>query len=889
MNVAERVGRSAAGSLSVARCLGRLRLEDSAGNQLQFRTRKARALLAVLAVHGRPMSRNMLADLLWSDRAEPQARASLRQTVFELQHLQSREAPLLAVGRDDLSVAGDALVTDLQLIRDASANGDWPRLLTLLESSDGGLLTDLDDIDPQLDDWLRMQRAHEPAKTLAAAVDAAERCFAKAGARAALDLAGEVLRLDPANEEATRLAMRSAHETGDRVALHRHFVALRDRLQSDYDAQPSNETLGLFARLSNGKQTGDAGAEAAGREQREGAPLQRTPAAARIAVMSAVAAMLVIAVAALVVMWRGPAAAPDRHVVVAVLPFEQQPPDDSFLAAGLGEQTRAALTRNPSIRVLGPTTTEAAAAAKIGPDDYLKRFGVTHVLEGTVRRHGADLVVSVSLTRTSDGVAVWQQVFRGRMDQPFSIQDTIANGIEGRLRAQLAPGGGRRAEEIATSPEVYALYSEARDLIATRHYPGPDRAESLLRLAIKTDPNYAPAWALLGEAIHFNAHGPVDDSSRRAEALTAVQHALSLAPQLASAQATYALVQGEQSAEAEARLRKAVALDPNYSEAWTWLGNSLAGQSRVSEATAAYEHAVAIDPLLYPAVSNLSGLYAEVNDQAALDRLIRTIARAGASPQMVISVKVDQAYARGDFSRSIELLRTSPLEAGHPDPVLWKGWFETLTALGYFDRLHAITGCPDWYPPLISGRALPPTTLANKPVTPEEFWTSDFFSAPAARAMVRFGHSRELVSLYRGAFRDADDFISRTSRHGMLGELAPSLAIALSEAGAQSEATYLLSATSMRLENVLKHTSRTETIGDLAMIRAAQGDRPRALALLDLALREGWFPDGRGMAIDVEQEPAFASLRGNPSFEAVRKRILDHIGKERAELGPLRV
>jgi DNA-binding SARP family transcriptional activator/TolB-like protein/Tfp pilus assembly protein PilF len=894
MNVAERVGRSATGAVGIVRCLGHFRLEDAGGNQLQFRTRKARAILAVLALHGRPMSRDALADLLWSDRGETQARASLRQTIFELQHLRSCGYSLLAPARDDVSVARDVLVTDLELIRRAAANGDWPRLLTLLESSDCGLLADLDGLDEELDDWLRGQRAHEPAKTLGAAVEGAERCLAEAGPRAALELAGEILRLDPANEEATRLAMVAAHQAGDSVALHRHFGALRGRLREDYQAEPSDETLELLAKLGNGHAAKSAQPAAALAEPippPDPVPSEPRAPRFRVAAMAAIAVMLLVAAVAAFFLWRdaGQATAGAGEVVVAVLPFEQQPPDDSFLAAGLREQTRAALTRNPSIRVLGPATIDAVAAAKLTPRDYLRRFGVTHLLTGVVRRSGSQLLISVSLTRTSDGVAVWQDSFRGRMGAPFALQDAIASGIEGRLRAQLAAGGGHRAEQIATSPEVYALYSEARQLVAARLFPGPERAEALLRQAIRTDPNYAPAWALLGEAIYFNSQGAIVDGSRRKEALAAVQHALSLAPQLASAHATYALVQGEQSAESEAQLRRAVTLDPSYSEAWNWLGNSLLGQSRLKEAKAAYERAIAIDPLLSPAIGNLSAVDIQLGDEAGLDRLIETITRAGASPQSVASLRVEQAYASGDFSRSIELLRTFPFEGGgRPNPALWDGWFETLTALGYSDKLHGITGCPDWYAPLISGKTLPPTTFDNKPVTAEEFWTSMFFSAPASRAMVRLGHSRDLVALYRAGFSDADDFISRTSRYGMLGELAPNLAIALQQTGSRTEASYRLSATAMRLDEVSKRTPSAETTGYLAMIRAAQGDSARALPLLDLAVRRGWFPDGRAAALDLAQEPAFQSLRGDPRFEALRKRLLDHIARERAELGPLK-
>jgi DNA-binding SARP family transcriptional activator/TolB-like protein len=892
MNVAERVGRGSTGALMLARCLGSFRLEDAGDNELQFRTRKARAILAILALHGRPMSRNAVADLLWSDRGEAQARASLRQTIFELQHLDA--GSLLAVGRDDVSAGAEALVTDLELIRTASANGDWPRLLTLLESSDTGLLTDLDGLDPELDDWLRLQRAREPGKTIAAAVEAAERCAAEAGPRAALDLVHEILRVDPVNEEATRLAMRFAHETGDRVALHRHFAALRDRLHEEYGAEPSAETLELITRLGNGnghsiKEIAPPAVEAAARTERT---VKESSSVLRVLGMAAVCMILALAVVALTFLWRdtGQAAAERHDVLVAVLPFEQQPADGSFLAAGMWEETRGALTRNPSIRVLGRTTTETMVASKLAPNEYLKRFGVTHLLEGTVTRSGSDLLVSVSLTRTSDGVAVWQDAFRGRMGEPFALQDAIATSIEGKLRARLAPGGGRRAEEIATSPEVYALYSEARELINTRERPNFQRAEALLRRAVNADPNYAPAWSLLGAAIYFNGRIAIADSEARAEGLADVRRALSMAPNFAPAHATLALIEGAQSGEVEAPLRRAVALDPSYSEAWNWLGNSLAGQGRIHEAMAAYERAVALDPLLPSAAGNLFDMATDLHDQATIGRLFRTISKAGAKPELIDRLKAEQAYNRGDFSASLKFLSDHGLDAtGHPKDLLWDNWFDGLTALGYYDALHRITGCPEWYAPLVSGDALPPTTFESKPVTPEEFWTSPYFSVPASRAMVRLGHSRDLIKLYRAAFRDADDFISRADRWGMLGALAPNVAIALRETGSDNEADYLLATTSARLEDGLKQVKRSDDISRLGRIRATQGNRAEAIALLDWAVRSGWFPDGRTVAIDLEQEPAYHGLRGDPRFEALRKRILDHVAKERAELGPLTV
>ena len=890
MNVAERVRAGTGLRRATVRCLGRFKVQDASGNQLQVRTRKARAIVAALALTGRPMPRDGLAALLWSDRGEAQARASLRQTIFELQRCGGSEAILVA-GRDDVAVRPELLVTDIDLIRQAAADGDWQGLLAELEKSEPGLLQDLDGLDEEYDSWLRSERAHEPARTFALAVEAAERCFATAGPRAALDILSEVLRLDPVNEEATRLAMRIDRQIGDSSAVRRHYAALRDRLREDYDAEPSPETAELYARISGSNGSAREPLPDAARLEQGSTSESRYDRRGLFAALGAIAVLV-----AAILAWQfllpdaGRKPAAPAQVLVAVLPFEQEPPDGSFVAAGLWEQTRGALTRNPSIRVLGRATTEALASKAASPDQYGRRLGVTHILEGTVRRSGPDLLVSVSLTRTSDGVAVWQDLFRGKMGEPFALQDAIANSIEGKLRAQLAPGGGRRADQIATSPEVYALYSEARQLIAAREFDSFQRAEALLHQAIKADPNYAPAWALLGEAIFFNRRGAIEDADARAEALAAVRHALSLAPNFGPAHAILALIGGDSSKDAEATLRRALALDPSDSEAWNWLGNSLGSQGRYREAIAAYEKTIAVDPLFYPAVTNLYATADEIQDQAAIDRLMKAITRAGANADLLNGLKARQAYARGDYSSALELLSKEGLDGNlHAKRLLWDAWFEGLVRIGYLDKMHRVTGCPDWYAPLLNGKALPPTTYQNKPVAPDEFWTSVYFSAPASRAMVRLGRSRELVKLYRAGFGDADDFISRTGRLNMLGDLAPTLSVALASTGSAQEGAYLLSATSRRLEKVLSRVPSRDAAGRLAAVRAAQGERDQSLALLGVALNRGWMPDGRNVALDLADEPAFAGMRSDPRFQAVRKRILDHIAREKAELGPLPV
>ena len=159
----------------------------------------------------------------------------------------------------------------------------------------------------------------------------------------------------------------------------------------------------------------------------------------------------------------------------------------------MGKQTLGALTRNRAFRVLGRSTTELVAAQRISPRQMLAKFGVTHLLEGTVLRSGENVQISVSLTRTSDGIAVWQDTYRGRMREPFALQDAIANGIEGQVASTARAWRRTSCRSDNNNAEVYALYSEARQLISSRERANFQRAEALLRRAVAADPNLR-AW-----------------------------------------------------------------------------------------------------------------------------------------------------------------------------------------------------------------------------------------------------------------------------------------------------------------------------------------------------------------------------------------------------------
>ncbi len=878
------------------RCLGSLRLEDPAGVDITPRTRKARAVLAYLALLGRPVSRARLADLLWSDRAGEQARASVRQALFELRHLSDGAALIASPARDEVALNGEMLTTDLSLIRIAAQAGDWDRLQKLLSESDPGLLIDLDGLDPEFDLWLQVERGDEPPRTFAAALAAADRCLAEAGPRHAQEIVAEVQRLDPTCEEAARLALRIDHEMGDNGALHRHFELFRDRLNEDYATEPSDETQELFRRLTSAFATPKRARAVNGNVIDDSIGLS-APAPASIAIMTRRWTFALIAVALLALIgaawwqFRSPLGGADRPVLIAVLPFEHQQAGDRYLAEGLWDDTRAALARNPGLRVLGRETTRTMADAGETPKAYRRRLGVAFLLDGRVRRDGERVRVMVSLTRTADGISVWESAFNGRLGDPLTLQEAMARGIEGGLRGRLARGGGTRPEHISTSPEVYDLYSEARVLLRDRGLNNVRAAAELLRRAVALDPNFAPAWASLAAATSLGKYGPEGGAEKQREALSYARRALALAPNLAQAHATLALVDGGSSLAAERALERAVALDPGNSEAWNWLGNARQAQYRSRAALAAYERGVEIDPLWWPVVLNMAAILAELGDNPAVERLANRLVAAGADREAILSMRAEAAIVRGDYSAALQpLLAVLPTLPGQSFSTAKSSVGDVLVRVGYQDQAALLWNYPTWFGPVLRSERLPPDSIAGEPVGARDFWLTPFFATFASRAMINHGRGSDLIAKFRQGFRSRDDFVYTLSSNGSLVTVAPNLAIALRAAGEEFEANYLLAAAERRLAPGMKAAFATRDVPwDMARIRGAQGRREEAVKLIARAVDRGWLPEGRLDALDIAQEPALRGLHGDPRFEQLRRRILAHIARERAELGPIKL
>jgi TolB-like protein/tetratricopeptide (TPR) repeat protein len=566
-------------------------------------------------------------------------------------------------------------------------------------------------------------------------------------------------------------------------------------------------------------------------------------------------------------------------MTIAVLPFRALNPADANLVDAIWDDTRGAIGRNPNLRVIGRNALESLADMHLDPAGYRRKIGADYLLNGSVEHVGDQVRMKLSLVRTKDAAEVWSDQVGGKLDDVFAFQQRIANEVEGRIRGRVAPGGGVKAQTIATTGEVYAIYADARAQMRKRDPAGFHAAVVLLRRAIAIDPNYAPAWAALGQTWGMpGARDPnLTSTAQREQAVEYLEHALQLAPNLSQAHAALGMLKGPQG---ERYLRRALALDPGNVEAWGWLGNYFKSVNKFPDALAAYTRAEEMEPLWSFTVGNRILCLAQMRDMDGVNAEYR---RLGAAGESVVLAKAKAGVASalgfpGDSIRiALELRKAHPEEASYIDTRIPGDLFQ----LGYIEQAAVAW---NWPPDIIRDYRDDPTpeSILKKELAgqPFEFWTDDT-PAVFGRTLPRHGRLKEYVGYYRAAFKNTDDLFAKLGK-GRLILITPSLVANLRAAGMEGEANVIL----QRVEPMLTPPLLPPDLADLARYRAVDGHDDEAISLLKRAVAGGWLPDGQFAGTDISQEPYFVHLVNRPDFQAVRQRIFARIAEERRKVPP---
>jgi TolB-like protein/Tfp pilus assembly protein PilF len=307
-----------------------------------------------------------------------------------------------------------------------------------------------------------------------------------------------------------------------------------------------------------------------------------------------------------------PAATPDATGApldssIAVMPFRDMSAgrDHEFFCEGMSEELINALGRVPEVRVASYTSSlrfkdKALDTASIG-----RELKVSWLLEGSVRKSGDTVRISVQLVRASDGFSAWTGRFDRRMDDIFTVQDDIAGMIVQTLTQRVGQRGatGPLVTSTTASAEAYSLYLEGRYLWNKR--PGDVVWQALDRFerAIAVDPSFAPAHAALASVYGTLGAwelGVLPPAEALAKAKAAAARALELDPQLAAGHTAvgYARLHFDWNADGACReFDQAIALNPAWVDAHHWHSHALCAAARFPESLAACRRIVQLDPL----------------------------------------------------------------------------------------------------------------------------------------------------------------------------------------------------------------------------------------------------------------------------------------------------
>jgi serine/threonine protein kinase/tetratricopeptide (TPR) repeat protein len=261
---------------------------------------------------------------------------------------------------------------------------------------------------------------------------------------------------------------------------------------------------------------------------------------------------------------------------IAVLAFSDMSAakDQDWFCDGIAEEILNALAPLKGLRVAARTS----AFSFKGKGDDLRTIGeklnVTTVLEGSVRRAGDRVRITVQLSDVTNGFQLWSERYDRELKDVFDVQDEIAKVIAERLKVTLTGGKDDRLVEQATpSIEAYQLYLKGHALLGRRGTSIP-AALDLFRKAVEIDPNYSLAWAGIADACSGLAiTGSVSGTESKAQAMAAATRSIELDPTSAAGHAALAcatLLLENNRALAKREFERALELRPTYVLGRSW-------------------------------------------------------------------------------------------------------------------------------------------------------------------------------------------------------------------------------------------------------------------------------------------------------------------------------
>ena len=289
---------------------------------------------------------------------------------------------------------------------------------------------------------------------------------------------------------------------------------------------------------------------------------------------------------------------------IAVLPLTNLSgdPEQEYFADGMTDELITSISKIRGLKVISRTSVmqyKGISKPNKGLPAIARELNVDGVIEGTVLRSENRIRITVQLIHAASDTHVWAESYERDLTDVIALQDEVTLAVAHQIKAALTvPEQTQIVRNRAIDPRAYELYLKGRFYLRNRMV---EKAAASFSEAVKTQPDYAEAYAGLGESFkgydQANAARPSEAISRgRAAAL----RALEIDDSVAEAHAALAwarMVYDWDWAGAETEFRRALALNPNYETAHLWYGCELIWEKRFDEGLAEMKRAQEVAPM----------------------------------------------------------------------------------------------------------------------------------------------------------------------------------------------------------------------------------------------------------------------------------------------------
>jgi len=298
---------------------------------------------------------------------------------------------------------------------------------------------------------------------------------------------------------------------------------------------------------------------------------------------------------------------------LAVLPFRPLTggSEDDYIGQGMADALITKLSNTQRLNVRPTSAVLRYNNANIDPIAAGRALDVEAVLDGKVQRVGDRVRVTVQLLRVADGASLWADQYDEDFTGIFALQDSISAQAARSLTLQLTGNEAALMRKHYTqNARAYESYLQGRYFWNKRNTASFRKAIEYFEQALAVDSNYALAYAGLADSyIRLNESGAPMNEEAVPKAKAAIMKALAIDDSLGEAHATLGFIKFRHDwdfAGADSEFKRAVELNPNYSEAHQWYAFYLLAVGKTNEADAEIKRGQELDPLSVSFNSNLA-------------------------------------------------------------------------------------------------------------------------------------------------------------------------------------------------------------------------------------------------------------------------------------------